>query len=125
VITVSNTGKYIATGQKTHMGFQADIIIWDFDTLQMVHRLKLHKVLIQSLSFSQDEKYLASLGGQDDNTLVIWDVQTGKALCGNAVGTNTANQITFFNQSDSKLLTIHNYGIRIWTADLINKKIQF
>jgi WD40 repeat protein len=40
----------------------------------MVHRLKLHKVLIQSLSFSQDEKYLASLGGQDDNTLVIWDV---------------------------------------------------
>ena len=40
----------------------------------MVHRLKLHKVLIQSLSFSFDEKYLASLGGQDDNTLVIWDV---------------------------------------------------
>lgn len=41
-----------------------------------MHRLKLHKVLIQSLSFSFDEKYLASLGGQDDNTLVIWDVST-------------------------------------------------
>ena len=40
----------------------------------MMHRLKLHKVLIQSLSFSYDEKYLASLGGQDDNTLVIWEV---------------------------------------------------
>jgi cilia- and flagella-associated protein 52 len=35
----------------------------------------LHKVLIQSLSFSFDEKYLASLGGLDDNTLVIWDVR--------------------------------------------------
>ena len=23
------------------------------------------------------------------------------------------------------MLTIHNYGIRIWTADLVNKKIQF
>lgn len=46
VITVSNTGKYIASGQRTHMGFQADIIIWDFDTLEMVQRLKLHKVLI-------------------------------------------------------------------------------
>jgi hypothetical protein len=22
-------------------------------------------------------------------------------------------------------MTIHNYGLRIWTADLINKKIQF
>jgi WD40 repeat protein len=41
----------------------------------MVQRLKLHKVLIQSLSFSNNEKYLASLGGQDDNTLVIWDVR--------------------------------------------------
>ena len=40
----------------------------------MMHRLKLHKVLIQSLSFSFDEKYLASLGGQDDNTIVIWEV---------------------------------------------------
>jgi cilia- and flagella-associated protein 52 len=44
-----------------------------------VQRLKLHKVLIQSLSFSHDEKYLASLGGQDDNTLVIWDVSTTAA----------------------------------------------
>jgi WD40 repeat protein len=42
--------------------------------MEMVQRLRLHKVLIQSLSFSNDEKFLASLGGQDDNTLVIWDV---------------------------------------------------
>jgi WD40 repeat protein len=74
VITVSNTGKYIASGQKTHMGFQADIIIWDFDTMSMLHRFKLHKVLIQDLHFSTDEQYLTSLGGQDDNQLVIWDV---------------------------------------------------
>jgi hypothetical protein len=67
VITVSNTGKYIASGQKTHMGFQADIIIWDFDTMSMLHRFKLHKVLIQDLHFSQDEQFLTSLGGQDDN----------------------------------------------------------
>ncbi len=23
------------------------------------------------------------------------------------------------------MVTIHNYGVRLWTADLINKKIQF
>jgi WD40 repeat protein len=28
------------------MGFQADIIIWDFDSLTLLHRLKLHKVFI-------------------------------------------------------------------------------
>jgi hypothetical protein len=41
------------------------------------------------------------------------------------VGTNTANSIQFYNKSDSQLVTIHNYGVRLWTADLINKKIQF
>jgi len=101
------------------MGFQADIIIWDFDTLQMMHRLKLHKVLIQSLSFSYDEKYLASLGGQDDNTLVIWDIESGKALIGNPVGMNIANKVCFFNNTSQKCLTIHNYGIRTWDCDLV------
>jgi len=125
VITVSRTGKYIASGQRTHMGFQADIIIWDFDTMEMLQRLRLHKVLIQSLSFSNDEKYLASLGGQDDNSLVIWEVQTGKAICGHSVGNNNANKINFFNTNSSKLITIHNYGLRVWTCDLIAKKVQY
>lgn len=90
-----------------------------------MQRLKLHKVLIQSLSFSHDEKFLASLGGQDDNSLVIWDVETGKALCGNPVGMNVANKIKFFNNTHSKLITVHNYGIRVWTVDLVAKKVAF
>lgn len=107
------------------MGFQADIIIWDFETLQMKHRLKLHKVLIQSLSFSHDEKYLASLGGQDDNSIVIWDIESGKALIGNPVGMNIANKVAFFNNTSSKCLTIHHYGLRAWDCDLVQKKVQY
>jgi len=38
---------------------------------------------------------------------------------------NTANQILFFNNTETRLMTIHNYGIRLWTCDLINKKIQY
>jgi WD40 repeat protein len=124
-MTVSSSGKYLASGQKTHMGFQADIIIWDFDSLQAIQKLKLHKVLIQSLSFSFDERHLASLGGQDDNQLVIWNIESGRAICGNPVGTSTANQIRFFNNTDSKLLCIYNYGVKIWSVDLVAKKIQF
>lgn len=44
--------------------------------MQPIHRMKLHKVMIQSLAFSKDERYLASLGGQDDNQLVTWDVSS-------------------------------------------------
>jgi len=125
VITVSSSGKYIASGQKTHSGFQAEIIIWDFDTLEKLHTLKLHKVQIQSLSFSSDEKYLASLGGQDDNQLVIWEIESGKAICGHSVGMNVANKIAFFNTTHNKLVTIHNYGLRIWTCDFVAKKVAY
>ena len=111
VIRVSNSGKYVASGQKTHMGFQAEIIVWDFDSLGIVHRLKLHKELIQSLTFSYNEQYLASVGWMEDSRLVIWDVESGKALCGSVYGTNVANQIAFYNTNDQKIVSIHNYGI--------------
>jgi WD40 repeat protein len=66
VIRVSPDGKYVASGQKTFMGFQADVIIWDFQQRSLKHRLKLHKVLISSLSFSFDSRLLASQGGLED-----------------------------------------------------------
>lgn len=50
-------------------------------------------------------------------------METGKALCGSPVGMNVCNQIAFFNSNDSKLVSIHNYNIRIWTADLKSKKL--
>lgn len=38
---------------------------------------------------------------------------------------NVANKVTFFNNTNNKLLTIHNYGLRLWNADLVQKKILF
>lgn len=77
----------------------------------MVHRLKLHKVLIQSLSFSNNEQYLASLGGIDDkNMLIIWDVKLGKALYGQP-NRDPVNQVSFFNKNDDKLIAVLNTGV--------------
>jgi WD40 repeat protein len=60
-VTISNSGKYLATGQKTYSGFKADIIVWNLETMSLVHRFSIHKYLIQSLSFSYNDKYLVSL----------------------------------------------------------------
>jgi cilia- and flagella-associated protein 52 len=51
-LAVSPNGKYIASGQKTHAGFQADIIVWDFHQGKMLYKLSMHKVRIESLCFS-------------------------------------------------------------------------
>jgi len=122
-LTLSNSGRYLASGQKTYSGFKADVIIWDLESMTLVHRFSIHKLCIQSLSFSFNDKYLVSLGGVEDNYLIVWDVQTGKALCGNTAGTDKVNQVKFFNNSDDQLVTCQNYGIRIWKVDYQLKKL--
>jgi len=123
-ITVSASGELLASGQKTFMGFPADVIIWDFHGRKELHRLSLHKVAVASLSFSFDEVYLASLGGQDDNSLVIWDVSSGNPICGTPAATDTAQTVKFFNTSNTHLITGGNYHVRVWQFDLPNKKIR-
>lgn len=66
-LAVSKSGKYLASGEKTHMGFKADVILWDFERGTIIHTLDpLHKVKVEALAFSPNDKYLVSLGGQDD-----------------------------------------------------------
>ena len=124
-ITVSRSGNYLASGQQTHMGFQAEIIIWDFSSRSPVHRMKLHKVLIQSLSFSCDESYLASLGGQDDNMLIIWEVSTGKGFCSTSIGHDPGFDVKFLNNSNNKLVTVQHLLVKIWEANYVAKKVNF
>ncbi len=38
---------------------------------------------------------------------------------------NIANKVAFYNTTSSKCLTVHNYGIRVWDLDLVQKKVQY
>jgi hypothetical protein len=156
------------------------------------------QVKVQSLSFSCNELFLASLGGPDDNNLVrilslgvligratagcpvwsdsalnrtqrsaheslsnaprlaprrlapragahshllwatvrvvglndgwcnqvIWDIETGKAVCGNPASSDSANVVTFVNNSDFTLITAGNYNLRVWDFDRPNRKVR-
>merc|ERR1719162_1361340 len=123
-ITVSPTGSFLASGQKTFMGFPADVIVWDFGQRCEIHRLSLHKVAVTSLSFSFDELYLATLGGQDDNSLVVWDMSNGAAICGTPAATDTAHCVQWFRGNNTMLVTGGNYHVRVWQFDLPNKKLR-
>ncbi|OMJ87253.1 hypothetical protein SteCoe_11102 [Stentor coeruleus] len=87
--------------------------------------MKLHKVMIQSLSFSCDESYLASLGGQDDNMLIILEVSTGKGFCSTNIGNEPGYDVRFLNNSNNKLVTVQNLIVKIWEADYVAKKVNF
>lgn len=44
----------------------AEIIVWDFEKREVLHRFRLHKQAVNSLSFSADSRLLASQGCQED-----------------------------------------------------------
>lgn len=116
----------MASGQKTHSGFKADILIWDFADSKLKHRLSMHKVAVNSLDFSPDDRYLASVGGLDDkNTLIIWDFeQNGKAVYGTTLGVQQVNMIKFFRHQTSKICAVSDNSVQILTIDEKNKKIS-
>lgn len=81
-LSLSPSGKYIASGQK---GKNADVIVWDFETGQIVFRLQEHVHGISCMSFSDDERLLATVGDHEDGKLFIWDLKTGQIVASTSV----------------------------------------
>ena len=124
-VSVSRSGKYIASGQQSYS--KADIILWDFEKALQVQdpkdciykRLKpLHRMKVQAIAFSADEKYMATLGGIDDNMLVLWDVETGKPRQWTPAHSESALTVAFYNNTSSKLLTGGYSHLRRWDFNL-------
>ena len=122
-LAISRDGAFLASGQITNMGLSADIVVWDLHARTIVHRMSLHKVKVAELSFSHDGRYLASLGGQDDNSLVIWDVETGNAICGTPTPGLT-RCVRFLNTSSKQLVTGGGNTLVVWDFDLANRKLR-
>ena len=84
----------------------------------------MHKAKVQALAFSKDDSYLASLGGEDDNSVVVWHVDTGKAICGSPAANDTALALKWSNTNESMFMTGGKYNLRSWQFDLENRKIR-
>ncbi|XP_065179655.1 cilia- and flagella-associated protein 52-like [Sycon ciliatum] len=126
-VTMSKSGELIASGQMTHMGFKADIIVWHYPTKTRYATFTLHRVHIQSLAFSPSDKYLASLGGKDDASVVVWDLEKKDAVCGSPAAMRSAGQarvVAYCCDDDERFLTGGDGTLRVWKLDLPNRKIH-
>lgn len=92
-------------------------------TGEMLHKLVLHKGSVRDLAFSADGTYLATLGGVDDNTVVVWETETGAAVCGAAAGSHAALRLRWFNNSNTSLVTAGNYTLRLWELDVESRRV--
>jgi len=75
-LSYSPDGKYLASG-----GYQ-EVILWDFQTGALRHRLTGFSERVVALAFSPDSKMLATGGGAptEDGELRVYDVDTGKLV---------------------------------------------
>ena len=55
--------------------------------------------------------------------LIVWQVDSGKALYGTPMR-DIVSQIKFFNKDQDKLIAVLDKGVQILTIDKTNKKIQ-
>ena len=118
------------------MGFLADTIIWDFNVAAarasgqdegkgelILARLSQHKVKVQDLSFSPNGKYIVTLGGQDDNQLLLWSVASGRCLCGTLAANDSSSFVSYFNNDNDRLVTGGNYNLRVWEYGKESRKL--
>jgi len=119
-VALSHDGRLAATGQMTHAGFQAEVIVWDLKIAfagdndgtdgevgarAKIHKLLMHRVKVVDLSFSADDSLLASLGGNEDgNRIIIWDVKTGNPIREQA--TRGSTTVEWLNQSGEKFAAV-------------------
>lgn len=119
-IAVSNDGSLIAAGHVAHSGFPADICVFSSSAAASdppLGRFRLHKNSVAAVSFSADGACLASLGGDGDATLAVWDVANGRPLCGGPSGPEQALCVAFMHHSSTSLLTAGRSTIRTWSVD--------
>lgn len=87
-VSLSPSGNFVASGQR---GENSDIFVWDFNSRKAFHRFEEHDFGILTLTFSHDEKMLASLGFEEDGKLIFWDLSNGCIIAASPklpIGTN-------------------------------------
>jgi WD40 repeat protein len=70
-------GRYtrlLATGER---GYDSDVCVWELATGAVLHRFQEHDHGIAALGFSDDERLLLSVGGEQDGLVLVWDLSTG------------------------------------------------
>lgn len=74
-LAVCSSGKLVAVGGS---GVASDVVVWDVSVEPAVvaHRLQQHTHGLRALDFSQDDRFLLTLGNDADRKLFIYDLQS-------------------------------------------------
>ncbi|XP_017884404.1 cilia- and flagella-associated protein 52 [Ceratina calcarata] len=125
-VCISPSGDLIASGQVTHHGFKAMVIIWDYQERKMKSKYELHKVRVEAVCFTQNGQYLISLGGRDDGRVILWDIENETPLCGTLAASEACGDVLIVartNISPTAFVTAGDGNLRLWRTSTKDRKI--
>ncbi|CAM9330821.1 unnamed protein product, partial [Chrysoparadoxa australica] len=105
-LSTSPCGGFVATGDA-----ESRIAVWSTTTAKLLKELPIrHRGHVTGLSFSADGKRLASIGGDDDHSLVVWASPSGSWLDAAPIAWGAgARELTLFvawtNHSKNEIMT--------------------
>ncbi|XP_069464337.1 echinoderm microtubule-associated protein-like 6 isoform X1 [Ambystoma mexicanum] len=103
---------YVATGQ---IGRDAAIHVWDTQTLKCLSLLKgQHQRGVCALDFSADGKCLASVGLDDNHTIVFWDWKKGEKIATTRGHKDKIFVVKCNPHHADKLVTVGMKHIKFW-----------
>jgi WD40 repeat protein len=108
-LAFSPDGRWLACG----CGNQ-DMLIWDLQRRQIIHRLHPEATLHYSVTFSPDSKIVATGGG--DGNVSLWDVLTGKLLriLKGVDGGNRSYRVEFTSDGRTLAAVAYHGFIEFW-----------
>jgi WD40 repeat protein len=126
-VAVSSDGQYLLTGSDDKV-----VRIWSVEKDRQERALESHAATVGCVVFSPDGRRALSASfsplGDTDNTIRIWDAQSGKELDKLEVGGEGAHAMTAaaFSPDGRRALTGHANGeVRLWDLDAKRKLANF
>jgi WD40 repeat protein len=138
-LAISHDGDTLTSGQQNVAGVKADAIVWDLRRARSLceagqvmigdactlHRLRQHISRVQDISYSHRDTYIATLGGEDDNAVVVWEAATGTPLCGAPGAPDSVLCCSWLNGRDDRFVTAGFYNLRVWQLDPSLPKLHY
>ncbi|XP_075161286.1 cilia- and flagella-associated protein 52 isoform X2 [Haematobia irritans] len=121
-LDLSRSGRYMASGQINHMGFPGYVILWDFEQRKELARHNLHKVRVQSICFTAHDKFLVSVGGRDDGSVIVYDIEA-RSVAARSINGN-ATVVRGLHNNPSFFITAGDRHLRIWSIQRETKNVN-
>ena len=111
-VRFSPNGEYIATAGRDRV-----VKIWDVSTGKVIHNLP-HASIVLGVDFSPDGKFLVSAGlpGELQETVIMWDVKTGRRVKSFIGPSNTVPRAKF--SPNGQLLAAASWDRTVWIWDV-------